>query len=252
VTVASQSVIANASETVEDLLIKAKKQIAKLQFTTPKGNNAYETYHILLKIAPQSAQPILDEIVAWYFKRGQYYIDTNRLTQPARGNAYKMYQKIYDIAPPHPMRQQLLSQLIEGFKQRIQYQLKRKRVTRPKNNNAYDSFQEIRAIMPENQEIQALSNIIVNPLIVQAEQQIKARKYTLPLNDNALESYQKILELSPNNLQAQEGLKKIADRYYQLALKKQSRSRRLTWVNRGLQAIPDHPGLNQLKQEIIN
>ncbi len=132
------------------LLAKAKTQLAKAQFTSPKGDNAYETYQALVKTAPQQAQPILDKIVAWYFKQTKKYISINKLTQPKRGNAYDKYQQLKEIAPEHQSTQVLLTQIVKLLHKKAKRQMRRQFYTTPENNNAVRTYRHIVNISPND------------------------------------------------------------------------------------------------------
>ncbi|OAD23185.1 tetratricopeptide repeat domain protein [Candidatus Thiomargarita nelsonii] len=142
------------AETVENLLTKARAQIAKTQYTSPKGDNAYETYQTLFKVAPEQAEPILDAIVAWYFKEATQYLKSDQVIQPENGNAYNMYQQLREMAPQHQSTQILLKQIIDVLIQRAQSQMAKYYYTRPKDNNAANTYQHILKISPDNMEAQ--------------------------------------------------------------------------------------------------
>jgi tetratricopeptide (TPR) repeat protein len=153
--------VTKSSETVERLLAKAKAQIAKTQYTSPKADNAYETYQTLLKTAPQQAQQILDTIVAWYFEQAQKYISTSQLIQPKGDNAYNKYQQLREIAPQHQTTQTLLSHIVDALNQRAKQQMAKHRYTTPKNDNAADTYRQILKIAPDNaQALNGLNEII--------------------------------------------------------------------------------------------
>jgi tetratricopeptide (TPR) repeat protein len=241
-------------KSAEELLAQAKKQIAKKRFTSPAGNNAYETYHYLLQKAPKEAQSILDEIVTWYFEQGQKYLNRRRLTTPKkRGNAYNMYKKIHEIAPQHEKTQILLSEIIIAFNKRAKQQIEKERLTNPTGNNAYVTYQELQTIAPTHQYTKTLVKTLVNRLLALGKKQIDKSNFTTPKNDNAADTYKKILTISPNNAQAKLGIKKIAREYYQLALSNQKEKKYLssqTWIKRGLRVDPENPSLIRIKQEV--
>ena len=242
-------------ETLENLLLaKAKRQIARTRLTTPQGDNAYETYQDLLKISPQSAQLVLEDIVDWYFELGLKFIDKDKLAQAKQGSAYEMYQKLDELAPTHQSTQTLLSELIDALIQRGQQQLARKQLISPKDNNAYATYQEILTVMPNSPQTQEFSETLRKRLFARAAEQMNKHRYTTPKNNNATDTYQKILKIFPNNADAQQGLSEIAKEYYQLAATKKRLGKyqtSITFINRGLEVLPDDPNLNQLKQEVL-
>lgn len=243
-----------SSKMVQQLLAKAHTQINKMRFTSPQGDNAYETYQILLKKAPQSAQEILNTIVAWYFKQGEKYIDEGKLTQPEeRGNAYKMYQQLREIAPQHLSTQTLFSNIFNILNQQAAQQIQKDRLIAPRGNNAYATYQEMLIVAPDSQDTQQLFKTIVERLLARARQQMEKRHYTTPRNSNAASTYKQILKLDSENVEAQQGIDKIVQKYYRLAVMRRGQHRykgSMIWIRRGLQLAPGHPELNQLKQEV--
>jgi len=90
--------VPTVQESPEILLERAKQQLKQQHFTSPAGNNAYETSQQLAKIAPPLAQEIVNTIVNWYLEQGQrYLLDKNRLQ-----SAFEVYQRAQEIAPEHP------------------------------------------------------------------------------------------------------------------------------------------------------
>ncbi len=243
-----------SSKSTEELLAQAKKQIVKKRFTSPIGNNAYETYRHLLQKAPKEAQPILDKIVTWYFEQGQRYLKRRRITTPKkRGNAYSMYKKIHEIAPEHEKTAILFTEIIIAFNKRAKQQVEKDKLTNPIGNNAYFTYQEMQAIAPTHRYTRALVKTLVNRLLVQGKKQLDKSNYTTPKNNNAVDTFQKILTISPNNAQAKLGIKKVAREYYQLAISNQKEKKYIsskTWIKRGLRVDPDNPSLIRLKQEV--
>jgi hypothetical protein len=240
------------STQIASLLAKAKSQIKRTRLTSPQGDNAYETYQILHKIAPQEADPILDNIIAWYYEQGQKYLQRGRLTG-SRNDAYQMYQKIKAIAPKHPSTALLLQGIIEQLQQQFDKQFQRQQFLTPVGNNAYTTYRKIMAIATHHQGIQPLRNKIIKQLLREAERQLTEEKYTTPKNDNAVDTYQKILAIAPTQVAAQKGIQTIAQEYHQRALQQQREEHyrsSLLWINRGLKIAPDDPQLQQLKQEI--
>ena len=252
-----ESLVIAASSTaksaqIASLLAKAKSQLKRTRLTSPQGDNAYETYQILHKIAPQEADSILDNIIAWYYEQGQKYLQRGRLTG-TRNNAYQMYQKIKAIAPKHPSTALLLQGIIDQLQQQFDKQFQRQQFLNPVGNNAYTTYQELMAVATHHQNTQPLRHKIVKQLLLEAERQLTEEKYTTPKHDNAVDTYQKILAIAPKQVEAQQGIQTIIQEYYQRALQQQREAHyrsSLLWINRGLKIAPDDPQLQQLKQKI--
>ncbi len=236
---------------LKTLLNKANKQIAMKRFTSPKGNNAYETYKIILKKSPQKAEEILDNIVAWYFTQGEKFIDKNRLTTKLnrRGSAYKMYQKLSEIAPNHKNTNKLLKIIITKLDKRAREQLSDDKSI----DNTYITYQEMFKIVPNNLKAKQLLTDITNNLFVKAKKQIDKQQYSTPKNNNAADTFKHILAIAPDDIRAKKGLKKIVKKYYGLALRRYNQGRykgSMTWLERGLQVSYNDPELNDLKKQI--
>ncbi len=95
-------------ETVSQLLTLAKSQVAKLALTTPAGDNAYETYQLILSIQPNNAGALagIREIGAKYAALAE--------TARARGRtdqASVYAGKALELAPDHPAVQAMLAEL---------------------------------------------------------------------------------------------------------------------------------------------
>ncbi len=146
--------VVDTAEIVEDLLTKARAQIAQSQYISPKADNAYETYQTLFKVAPEQAEPILDTIVAWYFNQATQYLKLGEVIQPENGNAYNTYQQLQEIAPQHQSTQILLQQIIDVLERQAKLQMAKYYYTRPENNNAANTYQHILKISPDNIEAQ--------------------------------------------------------------------------------------------------
>lgn len=100
---------------------------------------------------------------------------------------------------------------------------------------------------PTPEEIRAQE---VAALLGRARQQIEDSLLTQPEGNNAFESFQQVLALDPLNVEAQQGLRDIADRYVGLAryrLQRERHAEALEMADKGLAVVPDHDQLLVLK-----
>lgn len=242
-----------APPTADSLFAKAQQQLVRQRLTSPAGDNAYETYQALAKLAPAKAQPILNAVVTWYLKQGRDYLNKGKLTQPKNANAYETYQKIQEIAPQHPDAKLFWDEMLTKLTKLSEKPLQDLKPTNRDIENAYALYQQMRTLIPESQETQRLLDNIVNRLLAKAAEQVAENKLNAPKNDNADDTYKKILELSPDNGLAKEGIQKIANKYYELAKTNQKLGKyasSLTMIQRGLEVLPNDPNLLQLKREV--
>ncbi len=238
---------------VSDLLARAQEQLSKQRFTSPKGDNAYETYQALAKLDTDKANSLLDMVVNWYVEQGQEFIKKGKITQPKNTNAYEMYQKLKEMAPTHPQTEQLWEAILAKLKELTTQKVLPDKFTQANLNNAYALYQQLVTVAPNSPETQLFLNNIISQLLTQAEQQIADKKWATPKNDNAVDTYQKILKLAPANPQAKAGLDQVADKYYEIAVGHQKRgkdSSSLMMIKRGLEISPAHVELLKLKSEV--
>lgn len=95
----------------------------------------------------------------------------------------------------------------------------------------------------------------VADLLGRAEAYREASRLVSPAGDNALDLYREALAIDADNTLAREGLRRIGDVFEQAAVTMLSENqadvgRRI--VERGLQAVPDHQGLQQLRSRLAS
>lgn len=154
---------------IETQLASAEQQITDSKWSSPKNDNAYETYLDILETYP-SEQRALD---------GVQNIASNYLSQ---ANKQRKQGKL----------EKSLLLVSKGLK----ISPKNEELLKLKERVGFDAKQT------ENQEE-------VNALYRQARKQIDRLQYTKPFNNNAYETYQSIVNLDENNLKAKQGILEI-------------------------------------------
>jgi|JFJP01.1.fsa_nt_gi hypothetical protein len=239
----------------EELLARAKEQISRTRLTLPVGDNAYETYQALVKIAPAESAQILDAIALWHYEQGVKLAQQDKLTSPNKGNAYQLYEKMKELVPVHPDTQKLLDSILQGFEERAKKQIKANNLLTPEKNSAYNTCKEIAQLAPDHKTTKSCLNQIANELLNKAKKQLADKLYLTPANNNVFDTYQKILKIVPDHPQAQAGLKSLAREYYKLALKTKNEKRvevSKDMVEKGLQINPQDTKLLELKKQLDN
>lgn len=158
--------------TIETRLATAERQFAKSRLSTPKGDNAYETYVAILKVTPNEKRALegVQRIVKQYLELAK--------KQFLKGNLSKsqgLISRGLKISPGHE----------ELIILNTQINIKVKQVERQNK---------------------------IKALYKQAEQQIDTLQFTRPLNNNAYKTYQNIAALDKSNSQAKYGILKILAR----------------------------------------
>jgi len=90
-------------------------------------------------------------------------------------------------------------------------------------------------------------------LLARARQQIKSFALTAPPGDNALETLHRVLAALPGQPDAMQGIHDIGSRYALLAVQAERRGEHALagrYVVRGLDAVPDHPDLLAIRQQL--
>ncbi|MCP4702115.1 MAG: hypothetical protein GY862_35435 [Gammaproteobacteria bacterium] len=108
----------------------------------------------------------------------------------------------------------------------------------------------LRSLLEELTDPARIQERKANRLLRKAKKQLAALRLTTPAGNNAYESYRRVLALFPNNLEAQVGLKNIADRYLRFARgmpDEPEKARQM--IGKGLLVMPDHLELLALKQQ---
>jgi serine/threonine protein kinase len=97
------------------------------------------------------------------------------------------------------------------------------------------------------------SGQVVASLLAEAEEQLRQLRLTTPENDCALYYYQQVLLLEADNAAAADGIKRIGDKYGQLADRAIDQFKydlAEEYVARGLEVVPEHPRLLVLDQKL--
>jgi len=201
--------------TIEELLSQAQQQRVTLRLTEPQGDNAYETYQQILKIAP-------DHLEA---QQGIIKIADE-------------YERLASIKPQDPQKSRIL--VDKGLKllpNHVGLLALRQELEKPKKLplEAPPAVKSPPALVTDN----------IQSLLTTAQQQLAAAQW-----EKAGQTYQEVLKLEATNAQAQAGLHQIAQHYEQLARQPGSLSESLTLVQKGLLIYPTHQGLLVLQKEL--
>ncbi len=252
---------------IEKLLNQANQQLAVLRLTTPKGDNAYETYQQILKLAP--AHP---EAKAGLIKIANQYEQLAQIEQNDLHKNLALINKGLKIVPNHAgllaLNQKIMEQMqheTAHFPNKPVVSQKKSRsptIESPSLSNQTKVKVEAPLVsvlpqLPSSTSTQApaktpmktpLTNNTVAELITIAKQHVKIKQF-----EAAYQTYQNILTIAPHNKQAIIGLQQLAHHYEQLAQTKNQQGEleeSLLLINKGLLAYPSHSGLLALQKEV--
>ncbi len=195
------------------LLTRAKQQFLSMQLTSPAGNNAFETYRQVLLLNPRSE--MASEGVASIAAHYEVAAKERRQFGELRGS---------------------LDQINRGLN------------VLPRHEGLLALREQVQADLVEQVNVNELES-----LLERADRQILSMKLTDPANDNAYQTYRLVLSKNPLSKRAVEGLNRIADKYFDLAVVKQKQSdfsASLAMVAKGLTVAPKYARLLRLKENI--
>ncbi len=154
---------------IERKLATAEQQMANLKYSSPKNDNAYETYMAILQVAPAEKRVIdgLQRIAIYYLDQAKKQRLKGRLDK-----SQLLISKGLKVSPNHE----------ELTKLQVQISI------------------DVKHAKQQNK---------INVLFKQAERQINTLQFTKPFNNNAHKTYQDILALDKNNMQAKYGILNI-------------------------------------------
>ena len=168
-----REIISEKVPSIESQLSIAEQQIANLKFSTPKEDNAFETYKAILEKTPDEKRALkgLKNISDYYLKHAK-----NHHLQGREDKTQLLISKGLIVSPNHKELNKF-KELISANKQRIE----------KKQNEIKSLFEK-------------------------AKLQIEALQFTKPSNDNAYHTYQKIIALDRDNSQAKYGVLRVLSR----------------------------------------
>ena len=120
----------------------------------------------------------------------------------------------------------------------------------------FAALAKIRAKQPPKLKASSNTNVSqqqLNTWLQQAQGHLDANRLSSPKGNNALELYQRVLSINPDNQNAQDGLIRIADNYFELAsnaIDEGKISKARTYVKRGLEVVKNHEDLLTLKKDL--
>ena len=231
--------------------------------------NNYKPYWSIKKIATGIIISILLLTLGWWFfyrsepnllpvllTQAQIQWEHNQITQPVGNNAYETYQQILAIAPNQTDAQAGILKIVKYYEQ-----LARKSQQAGKLTDGLTQIKQGLQIMPNYLPLQQLEQQLQQTLAEQQTVQVRTEQIKQLLNqankqltllqlEAAYQTYQRIFSLEPNNQLAQAGIKKIAEKYVQLAQAEPETTKKLLFIKEGLEKFPHHDKLLSLQQEL--
>lgn len=190
--------------------------------------------------------------------QAQVQWENHQITQPVGNNAYETYRQILAIAPNQVEAQAGILKIVKYYEQLARHNQQAKKLT--------DSLANIKQglqIMPNYLPLQLLEQQLQPELAQQQPGQVRTEQIKQLLNqadkqltllqlEAAYQTYQAVLNLEPHNQLAKEGIKRIAEKYVQLAQSEPENTKKLLFIKEGLERFPHHEELLALQQQLTN
>ncbi|MCP4340719.1 MAG: protein kinase, partial [Desulfobulbaceae bacterium] len=178
-----------------------------------------------------------------------------RLTVPKGDSAFTYYKNVLNIAPDNEAARDGLRQVSEKYADYAEKELLEEKVIAAQGN-----IQKGLEVYPQSGRLSELriraeqeKKRLIKALEKKAQRSLANDMLTSPVNDCAYKYYKDIEVLSPNSVVASEGVRRIADRYAELA-DTSYRNLNLTnsreYVKKGLKVKPDHHRLLGIKEDL--
>lgn len=253
---------------VTALLNQAERQMRSYHYTTPADDNAYASYQAVLRLLPgqPQAQAGLARIAAVYSKLANQQLQRKNFSE-----ASAWVKRALQVLP----EDKALLALAKNTRQ-AQERYRRQQQQAQQQAQAAAEAAQVRAVPapatvstpvtvptpapPENQSLPEPNRRESPPdpqeakLLLSASRQLVAGHLLEPPGNNAYETYQQLLRLRPEHPMALRGIQQIANRYEILARRAYAageNQRSLALIGEGLTIAPNHAGLAQLRQTIL-
>jgi serine/threonine-protein kinase PpkA len=178
-----------------------------------------------------------------------------RFTKPKGGSAFSYYKKVLEIAPDNNVALDGLRQISEKYAEFAEKELSKKKVI-----EAQENIRKGLEVYPQSGRLSRLrtraekeKRILIEGLERKAQRSIANDALTSPAKDCAYKYYQDIKRLDHDSVIVRNGMRKIADRYAELAdiyYRNFNLATAREYVKKGLIVQPDHERLLGIQQDL--
>jgi tetratricopeptide (TPR) repeat protein len=196
-------------ETIRERLLaalkeRAEEQIKRKRYTTPKDNNAFDSYRLMLRIMPKNAAAqaglkVLADKYAWLTKR--------ELDRGRNKRALEFVKRGLDIQPRDKTLLAYQETILgyqekpfESMLQRAKQHISAGRLMFPPGNNAYDIYQQVLQNDPEQAEahqgLQEIADIYAQKAkVARAKGQLTESRTHIEAGLQVLPGHQELLKI---------------------------------------------------------
>ncbi len=149
-------------------------------------------------------------------------IRADRLTSPKGRNALEKYARVLDLEPGNKEAEKGKQDIVERY-----IRMSKDALDKGDLNQAGRYLKNAAKVGKKQDSIQEMENRLaevrkkrknrVHNLLAEAKKDFQANRLTTPEGNNALDKYEQVLEIDPDNSNAEQGKKKIVQKYLDLA-----------------------------------
>lgn len=240
---------------IEQLLREATADVAADRLTTPADKNAYSRFRAVLSLDPTNAAALkgLHDILTRYlilakaaanensFDLAKGYLNKASAVSPGAESITAARAGLEDRSAAYVEEQQRIEsearqaaqeerQRMEDARRATEEERKRleaariaadderRRITAEREAEIERRRTEQEAVVTAKLEADFKKSQEIAALLGSAQEAFAAERLTSPSGDNALSGFKAVLVIDPNNAEADAGVKRIAERYTQLAM----------------------------------
>lgn len=239
-----------------------KEHIHKDRFLHPPTNNMHNSALKMLKVAPNhpESQRILDKVIRALLRNARQQMEKKKYTTPHYDNAYSTYKAILQLDADNRNAKTGIDTIANRY-----YSLAVEKQEKGYPKVSIEMIERGLAVKPIDPALLALKEQLLSTgssdlrdpheaLLLKARRQVAEGKLKKPVGDNAYETYQTLVKVASGHPQLDNLLEQIGDKYTEQAREQYNKKQwqqSLALITDGLAIVPDHSGLNQLKEDVL-
>ncbi len=239
-----------------------KEHVRKDRFLHPPTNNMHNSALKMLKISPDhpESQRILNKVIKALLRSARKQMEKKKYTTPHYDNAYSTYKAILKLDANNRNAKTGIDTIANRY-----YSLAVEKQEKGYTKISVKMIEKGLAVKPADPALLALKEQLLSTggsdlrdpheaMLLKARRQIAEGKLKQPVGDNAYETYQILVKVASDHPQLDNLLELIGDKYTEEAREKYNNKQwqqSLALITDGLSIIPDHSGLNQLKEDVL-
>ena len=229
----------------------------KNESTSDSTTASQTTKDFWLSSSENAGRSAIDNKVKKLFKLAENALKDDKLLEPPGSSAISYYREIASLDPENNEARKGLSVVEIRYIKRVEKALLDKRLAESDRliSAGLEAFPNSPNLQTLRQKAASERILVIDELKNKAELNLAQNRLIEPENDCAVKYYTEILNLDPGNVLALQGLNKIGDSLVvqaELEYKENNLKKANLIVDNGLQIVPQHKKLLELKKELFS